>query len=61
MMTHPTFVSVEGDGVLSIEGEIVGGVRDEDGRWDLDGVFTVRTEDGDLVKVNGWMCITEVQ
>ena len=61
MTTHPTFVSVEGDGVLSIEGEIVGGVRAEDGSWDLDGVFTVRTEDGDLVKVNGWMCITEVQ
>jgi len=57
-----TFVSVEsGDGMQSIEGEIVGGVREEDGTWDLDGVFTVRTEDGDLIKVNGWSCITEVQ
>jgi len=61
-LTSRTFVSVDsGDGLQSIEGEIVGGVREEDGTWDLDGVFTVRTEDGDLVKVNGWCCFTEVQ
>ena len=61
-MTRSTFVSVHsGDGMQDIEGEIVGGVRQEDGTWDLDGVFTVRTEDGDLIKVNGWCCITEVQ
>ncbi len=61
-MAGQTFVSVEsGDGMQSIEGEIVGGIREEDGTWDLDGVFTVRTEDGDLIKVNGWSCITEVQ
>lgn len=57
-----TFVAVDsGDGQQSIEGEIVGGVRDEDGTWDLDEVFTVRTDDDDLVKVNGWCCLTEVQ
>ena len=57
-----TFVVVDsGDGMQSIEGEIVGGVREEDGTWDLDGVFTVLTDDGDLVKVNGWCCMTEVQ
>ena len=61
-MAGRTFVSVEsGDGMQSIEGEIVGGIREEDGTWDLDGVFTVRTEDGDLIKVNGWCCMTEVQ
>ena len=61
-LTSRTFVAVDsGDGLQSIEGEIVGGVRDEDGTWDLDGVFTVLTDDGDLVKVNGWCCLTEVQ
>lgn len=50
-----------GDGMQSIEGEIVVGFREEDGSWDLDGVFIVRTEDGDLVKVNGWCCLIEVQ
>ena len=59
-MTRPTFVHVEsGDGVQSIEGEIVGGVREEDGTWDLDGVFAVRTDDGDLINVQGWCCVTE--
>ena len=61
-LTGRTFVVVDsGDGMQSIEGEIVGGVREEDGTWDLDGVFTVLTVDGDLVKVNGWCCMTEVQ
>ena len=60
-MAGQTFVSVEGDGMLSVEGEIVGGVREEDGTWDLDGVFTVRTDDGDLLRINGWACVTEVQ
>lgn len=57
---QPTFVLVEGGGE-TVEGQIVKGVRDEDGQWDLDGVFTVQTEDGELVKVHGWNCITEVQ
>ena len=61
-LTCRTFVAVDsGDGMQSIEGEIVGGVREEDGTWDLDSVFTVLTEDGELVKVNGWCCMTEVQ
>ena len=55
----PTFVLVEG-GFEIVEGQIVGGVRDPDGTWDFDGVFTVRTDDGELIKVNGWNCITEV-
>ena len=58
----PTRVVAEsGDGQLYLEGEIVGGVRDEDGGWDLDGTFTVRTDDGELVRVNGWCCFVEVQ
>lgn len=53
-MTRATFVSVEsGNEMGLVKGEIVGGVREEDGTWDLDGVFTVRTEDEDLIKVNG--------
>ena len=56
---HPTFVVVEGGGQV-VEGQIVRGLRDLDGQWDLDSVFTVETEDGELVKVHGWNCITEV-
>lgn len=57
-----TFVEVvSGDGQQEIEGEIVGGVRDEDGTWDLDGVFTVRTDDDELVRVTGWNCLTEIK
>ena len=55
----PTYVLVEG-GCETVEGEVVRGVRDPDGAWDFDGAFTVRTENGDLVRVNGWNCITEV-
>lgn len=57
--TGPTLVLVEGGGEV-IEGRIVGGVRDDDGTWDLDGEFTVLTEEGDRFKVCGWNCITEV-
>lgn len=56
----PTYVLVEG-GCESIEGQIVKGVRDADGTWDLDGVFTVQTDDGHLVRVMGWNCVTEIQ
>ena len=54
-----TYVLVEG-GCETVEGEVVRGVRDPDGAWDFDGAFTIRTEDGDLVRVNGWNCTTEV-
>ncbi len=56
---RPVHVLVTG-GCEEIEGVIVRGDRDEHGRWDLDGVFTVRTDDGELFKVNGWTCSTEV-
>lgn len=56
----PTYVLVEG-GCESIEGQIVKGVRDADGTWDLDGVFTVQTDDGELVRVTGWNCVTEIR
>ncbi len=35
--------------------------RDEDDVWDFDAVFTVQTEGGDLIQVNGWCCATAVQ
>ncbi len=58
---RPTFVLVERGG-QTVEGQIVKGLRDEDGQWDLDSVFTIQTDDGELVKVHGWNCIiTEVQ
>ena len=61
-MSPQTLVVVEsGDGLQCIEGVIVGGTLDADGAWDLDGLFTLRTEDGDLFRVHGWACITEVQ
>ena len=56
---HPTFVLVEGGGA-TVEGQVVKGLRDEHGTWDFDNMFTVQTEDGELVKVRGWNCITEV-
>ena len=56
---RPVHVLVTG-GCEEIEGVIVRGERDEHGKWDLDGVFTVRTDDGELFKVNGWSCSTEV-
>ncbi len=49
---EPTHVLVESGG-QTIEGQIVKGVRDPDGAWDLDGVFTVQTEDCELLKVHG--------
>lgn len=55
----PVHVLVTG-GCEEIEGVIVRGDRDEHGRWDLESVFTVRTDDGSLFKVNGWTCSTEV-
>ena len=61
-LTSRTFVGVvSGDGQQEIEGEIVGGTREEDGTWDLDGVFTVRTDEDDLVRVTGWNCLTELR
>jgi len=56
---QPLHVLVSG-GCEDIEGVVVRGDRDEHGGWDLDGVFTVRTGEGDLFKVNGWTCSTEV-
>ena len=56
---HPTFVLIDGGGA-TIEGQVVKGLRDEHGTWDFDGIFTVQTEDGELIKVRGWNCVTEV-
>ena len=59
VMAHPIRVCVEGGrGDAHVTGEVVDGALDEDGRWNIDGVFTVRTEEGDLVRVNGWCCST---
>ena len=56
----PTFVLVKsGDHQQTIEGLVVHGARFEDDAWDFDGVFTVRTDDGD-VRVNGWCCLVEI-
>ncbi len=34
----------------------MGGEREEDGAWALDGEFTVFTEDEELIVVQGWGC-----
>ncbi|HEY0202931.1 MAG TPA: hypothetical protein VGC15_02105 [Acetobacteraceae bacterium] len=47
-----------GDTVL--EGVIVDGDREEDGQWDLDSRFVLLTNDGERLRVNGWMCLIEV-
>jgi hypothetical protein len=47
-----------GDAVL--EGVIVDGDREEDGQWDLDSRFVLLTDDGERIRINGWMCLIEV-
>ena len=54
-----TFVVVEG-GDSIVEGQIVKGVRLDSGSWDLDRLFTVQTDEGELLTVHGWNCHTEV-
>ena len=49
----------DGDGLSSLEGVIVAGVRDEDGQWDLDGKFVLLTDEGERFTVNGWCCLIE--
>ncbi len=47
-----------GDAVL--EGVIVDGDKEEDGQWDLDSRFVLLTDDGERIRVSGWMCLIEV-
>jgi len=58
-----TFVFVETEDISQqhIEGVIVGGERDDDGQWVLDGQFTVFTTDEELIRVSGWGCHVEIQ
>lgn len=56
----PTRVYVQSDDhQQGIEGEVIDGERREDGSWDFDSMFTVRTDDGDF-KVQGWACLVDV-
>ncbi len=54
-------IVMDGYGMSSIEGIIVGGTKDEDGTWDLDGRFVLLTDDGERLAVNGWCCLIEVE
>ena len=54
----PMHVLVIG-GCEEIEGVVVRGDRHGEGRWDLDGMFTIRTDTGALFNVKGWTCSTE--
>ncbi len=54
-------IVMDGYGMSSIEGIIVGGTKDEDGTWDLDGRFVLLTDDGERLTVNGWCCLIEVE
>jgi len=60
-----TFVFVDAlDNSLSIEGVVVDGVRDEDGKFCLDEEFSIFTIDndprGELLGINGWNCHVEI-
>ena len=54
-------IVMDGYGMSSVEGIIVGGMKDEDGTWDLDGRFVLLTDDGERLAVNGWCCLIEVE
>ncbi len=54
-------IVMDGYGMSSIEGIIVGGAKDEAGTWDLDGRFVLLTDDGERLVVNGWCCLIEVE
>lgn len=44
-----------------LEGEVVAGQSSgEAGTFDLDGVFTLKTDEGEFFKVNGWLAMIEV-
>ena len=46
-------IVMDGYGMSSVVGVIVGGVKDEDGAWDLDGRFVLLTDDGERFTVSG--------
>lgn len=50
---------VEGGGAV-LEGVIVDGDKEEDGQWDLDGWLVLLTDDGERLRVNGRMCLIEM-
>ena len=45
-----------------IEGEVIDGLLLDgvSGRFDLDATFTVRCDDGDCIRVHGWLVDVEV-
>jgi len=47
--------AVEGRGYLPVTRS-----EYERGDIDLDGVFYIRDDEGDLLSINGWLCFTEV-
>ena len=44
-----------------VEGVVVDGVRDEEGRWDFGERFTVFTDEEELIVCNGWNLDVQVQ
>jgi hypothetical protein len=58
-----TFVYVETEDVSQqhLEGVIVDGERDNEGKWLLDEQFTVFTTEEEFVLVSGWGCHVELQ
>lgn len=49
-----TYVSAD-DGMSLLEGLVIDGDWEPDIGWDFDGTFTIITDDGEILKVNGWM------
>ena len=58
-----TWVFVETDDIQQrhIEGVVVDGERDEEGGWNLDGEFTVFTDEEEMILVRGWGCTVEIR
>jgi hypothetical protein len=44
-----------------LEGDVVAGQPiDDAGSFDLDSVFTLKTDEGEFFKVNGWLALVRV-
>lgn len=57
-----TYVCAEAvDGSQAVEGVVVDGERDADGRWDFDADFTIFTTDEEILVCHGYNCHVEIQ
>ena len=50
---------VSADDGTGLEGVVIGGERDDAGRWDLDSQFVLLTDEGERFRVKDWCCTIE--